>query len=86
MNYTYLLLIACAFCLLPSCGKKETPPARENTKEDVKDALDTRENEMVKDVSEEMKDASEALKEAAEETADDIGELTEETKEAVKPE
>ena len=55
MKYTCLLFSALTICLLPACKDKEDiPPARETSKEDLKDALDTRDNELVKDIVEEV--------------------------------
>lgn len=76
MKHTYLLAIALSAFLLPSCEKKDAPPARETSKEEVKDALDTRDNELVKDVVEEIKEDAEAVEEAAEATVKDIKEVT----------
>lgn len=76
MKYTCLLFSALTICLLPSCdSKQDEPPARETSKEELKDALDTRDNELVKDVAEEIKGEEEVVKEtppAREDTKEDI--------------
>ena len=63
MKYTCLLFSALTLCLLPSCDdKQDEPPTRETSEEELKDALDTRDNELVKDATEEIKGEEEVVK------------------------
>lgn len=55
MKYTYLTISLLSIAAVPSCEDKEdVPPARETTMEEVKDAVDSRDNELIKDIKEEI--------------------------------
>ena len=67
MKLQHQLLIAAALLTLPACEQK---PANVNQKDGIKDALDTRPNEGLRDAGEDVQDAAKDvgkdLKDAAE--------------------
>lgn len=73
---TTALLLAATLGLggLAACDKKDSPA--ENVMENVKDGLNVRDNEKMKDAGENLqdaaKDASEAMKDKAEEVKEDV--------------
>lgn len=80
MNASSLKVVALAALIglgvsVSACKKKEEGPAEKAT-EAVKDGLDLRENEPVKDAAEDVKDAAqdagEAVKEGAEEAKEKV--------------
>lgn len=73
MTNTVLLaaVLGCGLAL-SACGKEESPV--EKATESVKDALDMREHEKIKDAGEDMKSAVENAGEAAQEKAEEVKE------------
>lgn len=71
------LLIAAAMGLglgATACKKQEEPSAMENATDSVKDALDARPNEEMKDAGEDLKSAVENAGDAVEKKADEVKE------------
>lgn len=74
LRLTAMVALIGASSLFAACGKKESPA--ESAIESVKDGLDMRENEKLKDAGEDIKsgveNAGEAVQEKAEEVKEDI--------------
>jgi hypothetical protein len=71
---------------LAACGKQEEPTPLQKAEEGVKDALDMREHEELKDAAEDAEDAMEDMGDAAADAAEDAGEAMEDAAEATKEE
>lgn len=74
---TTILMAAVLGCglVLSACGKDESPVG--NATESVKDALNLREHEKLKDAGEDMKSAMDNVGEAAKDKAEDVKEAVE---------
>lgn len=75
VNSIFLAALLCVGLGVSACGKEES--AVESTTESVKDALDVREHEKIKDAAEDMKSAMDNVGEAAKEKAEDVKEAVE---------
>lgn len=69
---------------LAACGKKDEPTPLQQAEEGVKDALDLRENEPLKDAAEDAEDAMEDMGEATKDAAEDAGEAMEDAADDAK--
>ncbi len=67
-----------------ACGKKEEPTPLQQAEEGVKDALDLRENEPIKDAAEDAQDAMEEMGDDAADAMDDATDAAEEKAEEAK--
>lgn len=67
-----------------ACGKKEEPTPLQQAEEGVKDALDLRENEPIKDAAEDAQDAMEEMGDDAADAMDDAADAAEEKAEEAK--
>lgn len=74
LRLTLMVALLGASSLFAACGKKESPA--EQAIENVKDGLNVRDNEKLKDAGEDMKsgmeNAGEAVKDKAEEVKEDV--------------